>query len=157
MAILIKSITLKAFIERHFTTSVENSTGIEHELRLACAALMFELIRIDDIIQDDELNHLLGVLKGRYDLTAQETDELIELARDKMHDATDYYQFTSLLNAHYTQDQKRLLVRHLWELALADRKIDKHEEHLIRNLAELLHVPHAAFIQMKHKAMGVIE
>lgn len=153
MATLIKSIKLKAFFERHFTSTIENNTNIEHELQLACAALMFELTRADGEIQENEIKHLLTVLQNKYELTTEETDELIELARDKMHNATDYYQFTSLLNEHYTQDQKRLLVRHLWELALADREIDKHEEHLIRNLAELLHVPHSAFMQMKHKAL----
>jgi uncharacterized tellurite resistance protein B-like protein len=40
----------------------------------------------------------------------------------------------------------------LWQLAYADQTIDKFEEHLIRKLAELLHVPHKHFIQAKHSA-----
>ena len=36
-----------------------------------------------------------------------------------------------------------------WLVARADNIIDKHEEHRIRRLAELLHLNHADFIQSK--------
>lgn len=148
----IKSSKLKLFIERHFSKPSTDEKTIEHELQLACAALMFEMIRIDDVIQSDEEQKLITIINQQNELSEDETNELIDLAKDKMHDAVDYYQFTSLLNKHYTQEQKQLLIKQLWELALADNVIDKYEEHLVRNLAELLHVPHSAFMQMKHKA-----
>jgi len=152
MQSLIKSSKLKLFIEHHFSSTTEDESTIEHELQLACAALMLEMIRVDDVIDEDEEEKLLRIIKTQCDLSQEETNELIELARDKVHDATDYYQFTSLLNKHYTQQQKQQLIKHLWDLALADNVIDKYEEHLVRNLAELLHVPHSAFIKMKLKA-----
>jgi uncharacterized tellurite resistance protein B-like protein len=37
-------------------------------------------------------------------------------------------------------------------MVYADRKVHKFEEHLVRRLADLLHVPHSAFMQSKHKA-----
>ena len=147
-----KTSKLKLFFDRHFSTKAENNVNIEHELQLACAALMLEMIRADDVVLEEELTSLLQLLRNKFDITAEETVEIIELARDKMHNATDYYQFTSLLNEHYSQDQKKFLVKNLWDLAFADNVIDKYEEHLVRNLAELLHVPHAAFMQMKHLA-----
>ena len=148
---------LKSFFDRHFSTSAENNDDIEHELNLACAALMLEMIRADDVIVEEELRSLLALVKNKFGITAEETAELIELARDKMHNATDYFQFTSLLNEHYSQEQKQLLVKNLWQLAFADSVIDKYEEHLVRNLAELLHVPHAEFIKMKHLAQDSAE
>ena len=66
--------------------------------------------------------------------------------------ATDYYQFTSLINEFYTQQQKRELITRLWHMAYADNRIHKFEEHLVRRLADLLHVPHSAFMQSKHEA-----
>lgn len=157
MNLSIKSSKLKSFIGRHFSTKSTDEETVEHELQLASAALMFEMIRVDDVLHDDEEKKLLTIIRQHCDLSETETSELIELARDKIHASTDYFQFTSLINKHYTQDQKQLLVRHLWELALADDVIDKYEEHLVRNLAELLHVPHSAFIQMKHQAQDSIE
>ena len=152
MNLPIKSLKLKSFIERHFSKRPEDESTIEHELHLACAALMLEMIRVDDVIQENEQTKLLSIINKQCSLSKLEADELIDLARDKMHNSTDYYQFTSLINKHYTQEQKRHLIKNLWDLALADNVIDKYEEHLVRNLAELLHVPHSAFMQLKHKA-----
>ena len=78
---------------------------------------------------------------------------MIGLSHSEKHEATDYYAFTSLLNAHYTQQQKIKLVEDLWQLAYADNELDKYEEHLLRRLADLLHVPHHDFIRTKHKVL----
>jgi len=37
----------------------------------------------------------------------------------------------------------------LWQVSRADGRIDAHEEHLVRKVAELLYVPHSRFIQTK--------
>ena len=37
----------------------------------------------------------------------------------------------------------------LWKIALSDERIEAREEHLIRRIATLLHVPHEAFIAEK--------
>ena len=152
-----KKTKLKAFFERHFSATTDNKVDLNHELNLACAALMLEMLRADDVVLEEELHKLLELLQDKFAITAEETVELIEIARDKMHNSTDYFEFTSLLNKHYTQEQKTLLIKNLWELALADKHIDKYEEHLVRNLAELLHVPHASFIKMKLHAQSAID
>ena len=36
-----------------------------------------------------------------------------------------------------------------WEIARADNTVDKHEEHRIRKLSELLYVDHKDFIKSK--------
>ena len=37
----------------------------------------------------------------------------------------------------------------LWQIALADKQIDRFEEHMIRRVAELIYVPHERFIEAK--------
>ena len=46
------------------------------------------------------------------------------------------------------------MVELLWRVAYADGDLDKYEEHLVRRIADLIHVPHSVFIRMKHKAGG---
>jgi uncharacterized tellurite resistance protein B-like protein len=112
------------------------------------------MTRVDHKITDDEIVSLKNILRKHFSLQPGEEDELIELAEQQRENATDYYQFTSLINRHYSQQQKRQLVTRLWQLANADDHIDKFEEHLVRKLADLLHVPHAAFIHSKLKAIS---
>ena len=57
------------------------------------------------------------------------------------------------INKHYSREQKTELLEQLWRVAFADGKLDKYEEHLVRKLAELLHVPHTRFVATKHRAV----
>jgi len=147
-------IKIKRFFEQHIIVT-ESISGleIEHQLQLASAALMIEVLYADYTVEQSELDTLRRVLQDNFDLNQGEADKLIQLAEDERTEATDYYQFTSLINEFYTQEQKRELVTRLWQMAYADQKVHKFEEHLVRRLADLLHVPHSAFIQSKHKAI----
>ena len=144
---------IKQFFEQYIVVTEEFSDAdAEYQLRLASAALMLEVLYADHAFSEDEFNTLRGVLREEFDLNEAEADELILLAEEEITQATDYYQFTSLINEFYSQAQKRELVTRLWQMAYADRKIHKFEEHLVRRLADLLHVPHSAFMQSKHEA-----
>ena len=44
----------------------------------------------------------------------------------------------------------------LWDVAYADGRLHKYEEHLVRRIADLIHVPHRTFIRAKHKAKGIV-
>lgn len=144
---------LQQFFNKYLAENTEKVVPLEHRLQLACAALMVEMVHVDDHFSDKEEIKLKLLLKQRFKLNTEELTSLIDLAHDKKHEATDYHEFTSLLNEHYSQQQKIKLVEDLWLLAYADQQLDKFEEHLLRRLADLLHVPHQAFIKTKHKAL----
>ena len=42
----------------------------------------------------------------------------------------------------------------MWAVAYADGNVDKYEEHLIRQVAELTYVPHSDYIQSKLAAQS---
>ena len=142
---------LQAFIEKYLPDNNNQEKPLEHRLQLASAALMVEVIHVDEQVTGIEQDKLRELISSRFELDDDEIEALIDLAHDKKHDATDYYAFTSLINTHYSQQQKITLIEDLWQLSYADDELDKYEEHLIRRLAELLHVPHSEFIKTKHR------
>jgi uncharacterized tellurite resistance protein B-like protein len=146
-------VKIKQFFEQYIiVTESISEDELEHQLQLACAALMIEVLYADYSVDEKELNTLLKTLQENFDLNKEEAENLIQLAIEERTQATDYYQFTSLINEFYTQQQKRELVTRLWQMAYADHTVHKFEEHLVRRLADLLHVPHSAFMQSKHRA-----
>ena len=146
-------VKIKQFFEQYIiVTESISEDELEHQLQLACAALMIEVLYADYSVDEKELNTLRKTLQDNFDLNKEEAENLIQLAQQEATQATDYYQFTSLINEFYTQQQKRELVTRLWQMAYADHTVHKLEEHLVRRLADLLHVPHSAFIQSKHRA-----
>ncbi|NOQ87644.1 MAG: TerB family tellurite resistance protein [Gammaproteobacteria bacterium] len=144
---------LQKFFDQYLSENTEKEVPLEHRLQLASAALMVEMLHVDEQVTAAEETKLQQILKQRFELSNAEIEALIDLAHNEKHEATDYYAFTSLLNEHYTQQQKIKLVEDLWQLAYADHRLNKYEEHLLRRLADLLHVPHQDFIRTKHKAL----
>jgi len=144
---------IQQFFDQYLSKETESKIPLARRLQMASAALMVEMLHVDEQITAEEETKLHDILKQRFELSNDEIEILIDLANIEKQQATDYYSFTSLLNEHYTQQQKIKLVEDLWQLAYADNALDKYEEHLLRRLAELLHVPHQDFIRTKLKTV----
>jgi len=129
----------------------ESSNDAGHCLRLSTAALLIEMTRADYDIQSIEMDAIIGILQKHFDITPDETGELIELAELEADKATTYHDFTSLMNQHYSQQQKIMVIELLWQVAYADGDIQKYEDYLVRKIADLLYVPHKEFIAAKHR------
>jgi len=144
---------LQRFFNQYLSEDSRDTIPLERRLQMATAALMVEMLHVDEQVTTEEDEKLRLLLKQRFKLDTTEIEALVDLAHQEKNKATDYYAFTSLLNTHYTQQQKINLVEDLWQLAYADRELDKYEEHLLRRLADLLHVPHRDFIRTKHRVL----
>ncbi len=123
----------------------------EHGLRLATAALLFEMLRADDDEHPDERSAIERVLRDQFELSKEETLELSRLADQEAAEAASLYQFTGLINDHFTPEQKVSVVEMLWQVAYADGSLDPYEEALVRKIADLIYVPHRDFIRAKHR------
>lgn len=128
----------------------------EDALRLATAALMVEVMRTDGTLSAAETVRIPELLIQRFHLAPQEATELIELARQEAATATSLYQFTALVNQHFSEDDKYALVHNLWQVAYADAALDKYEESLIRQVAELIHLPHSRYIQARNQVRDAL-
>ena len=145
--------TLRALFEAKVKLPADAPAGArEHALRLAAAALLFEIVRADANVQAEELTVMRAALQSTFDLSAEETEELVQLGQVQSKAASSLYEFTSLVDASLDAAQKKRIVELLWLVAFADGRKDAHEEHLVRRIAGLLHVPHPDFIDAKRSA-----
>jgi len=144
---------IKQFFDKHMMPAAkEGGDRPEHALRLTTAALLIEMMRMDHEVTPEERQVVTEAMRAEFSLSENETATLIALAEEEAGQATDYHQFTSLINKSFTIEQKTKVVEYLWRVAYADNKLDKYEEHMVRKIAELLYVPHSAFIAAKHRA-----
>lgn len=141
---------IKRFFEQNFS-STDSEQETVHQLRLATAALFIEMTQQDHQVGDAEKQAVKRVLKQKFELDEAETEELYSIARKEARHATDYHQFTSLIASHFTQEQKIRVIEYLWEIAYADGELHKYEEHMVRRIADLIHVSHKDYIQTKHR------
>jgi uncharacterized tellurite resistance protein B-like protein len=123
-----------------------------HTIELATAALLVEVVRSDGVADEKEHAAVLRAVHEKFGLSGAEADTLIRLAEEEVRQATDYYQFTSLINRHFTQEQKQRVIELMWQVAYADAEISAHENHLMRRIADLLHIAHGDYIAAKMRA-----
>jgi Uncharacterized protein conserved in bacteria len=143
---------IKAFFERHIAPNPQDSKQVEeHRARVAAAALLTEMVRMDEDIKEEERQQVLASIAEKFVLSEQEAAELVSLAEEEARQATDFFRFTSQINRAFSPEQKVRLIEHMWRVAYADRTVHKYEDHLIRKIADLIYVPHAEFIAAKHR------
>lgn len=140
--------SLQAFFEKHAPAQPDS----EERVGIAAAALFMEVTRMDGDVAEDERAIVLDAIRAKFDLSEDAALELIALGLREAKGATDYFEFTREINRSFSIEQKARLVEHLWRIAYVDKNLHKHEDHLVRKLADLLYVPHAQVIAAKNKA-----
>lgn len=140
-------------IKKFFTTEVQSQTDEGEAIRRATAILYAEMMRQDEKVSSAERGAAARALEVKFSLSPEQARELLSLAEAEGREATDYYQFTSLINDRFSVPQKRRVVEQLWQVAAADGVIDPYEEHMVRKVAELLYLSHSDFIAAKHRVL----
>lgn len=125
----------------------------EHQLQLATAALLMEMARADFAASAEEREHVLALLRKEFALSAHEAERVAGLGVDAADAAVSLYDFTRTLDQALSTEDKIRIIEMLWQVAYADRMLDKYEEHLMRKLADLLHLSHRQLIQAKHRVL----
>ena len=141
---------IRDFFEQHL--AAPGAQKPRHTIELATATLVAEVARLDGGMDAQERAAVMEALTARFALTLAEASSLVDLAEAESREATDYYQFTSLVREAYSQEERQEIVEMMWRAAYADARLSAHEQHVIRKVADLLYVPHAAYIAAKMRA-----
>ena len=140
-------------IKEFFNKKTEEAEDDSHSvLNIATAALLIEVMTIDGNMDQEEMDSVKSNLSKILELSDDEIQELIDLSREEVSDATSLYQFTKEINANFELQQKLDLMTALWQVALADDYLDKYEESILRKIADLIHLRHSEYIECKTKA-----
>ncbi len=144
--------TIKKYFDKQIASGTESGDTTKHRLQVATAAMLIEMARADFDVHPEEIEQVRQAVQTTFGLSQTDAEELIRLAEEEAKQATDYYQFTSLINKGFSQEEKIQVVELMWQVAYADGHMDKYEDHLVRKLANLMHVSHKDFIATKHRA-----
>ena len=140
----------KQFIEPETSRADGDKT-----LQVATAALLLEMMRMDNRFADEERAAVVESLRQLFGLAPDQLETLLALADQEVRQASGYYQFTSLINKGCNAGQKVRIIENMWVVAMADGHLDAHEEHLMRKIADLLYVGRADYIAAKQRAREV--
>ncbi len=112
----------------------------QSDIQVASAALLVHAVFVDGHGAEEELSTLKDILIKQYELSDAELAELLTEAEVQEKSAVDLYGFTRTLTSHLDQDGRKDIVRMLWQIVLADGRVDEYESHLVKRVSELLGV-----------------
>lgn len=146
---------IRNFFDQHIAAQPDESeASAERRAQIAAAVLLVEVARSDQYFSDAERQAVLGSVQSKFGLSTAEAQELIALAEAQSRDAHDIYQFTSKIDASFPPERKVRLIEELWRAAYSDSALHEYEEHLIRRVADMLHLSHAQFIAAKLRVLA---
>jgi uncharacterized tellurite resistance protein B-like protein len=142
---------LISLITNNTSSDADSNKKPALEAALAATALLFEVARVDMNVSEEELTSIQSTAQKLFNLSNDTVHDFLSQSKNMANKSTSYYEFTTIINAHWDEPQKYALVKALWALANADGTQCKYEEHLIRRLSDLLHLPHALFTKARHE------
>jgi len=113
-----------------------------------------EMARIDETFTEAEMNTIVSILKERYGLSPQHADALIAEAERELEKSVDLWQFSSLINKNYSNEEKIEIIETLWRIVYVDGKMDRYEHYLMNKLQNLLRLSHDQLIAAKLKVLN---
>jgi uncharacterized tellurite resistance protein B-like protein len=92
---------------------------------------------------------IISEMKSLFNLEKKYIDDLILLAEEKVKDSVSIYEFTSVINSTFTQEEKIELLENLWKLIYRDEKLSAYEDHMIKRIGATMNIEHKQIINSK--------
>lgn len=118
---------------------------------VAITALLSEVMLADGTVTSAEQQQLERLLVRLTQQSPQVIQQLIAENKAQQQQAVSLYEFTSQLKTLPINERENILYA-LWAVAFSDGELDPQEEGVIRQVADLLYIPHSRFIWLKHQA-----
>jgi len=144
---------VRLFVSR-ILTETEVTTDPVDDIQLAAALLLVEVMNADHAVDAREQDAVKAGLKNIFVLTDEEVRDVFEIANEHAKDVIPLQQYTSILNKALQPAEKLALLEQIWRVVFSDDELDKYEEHLVRQIAELLYIRHSDFILARCRAKG---
>lgn len=146
--------SIRSFFERAMTPDEADpyAETARLDLELAACALLLELAHADDDFSNEERVHVESAVRRHFDLDPTEAERLLELAEAERAQAVDLWQFTSLINRHYSLAQKTVLAEIMWGLVYSDGEFAEREQLLIRKISNLLNLRPGYLAEARRRA-----
>ena len=119
------------------------------KLQIAACILLVEIGKADSNFTDEERKKIISIMEDTFNVEEDYVKDLIELSEKEINENDSIYEYTTLINENFTNDEKFELLKNLWRLIYIDNNLDKYEEHLVKKIGTLLNIEYTNIISAK--------
>lgn len=140
---------IQNIIKNNNSEEYSSAVDKDKQLKIATCALMLEVANSDDEFAIEEKSFITKTMKEEFNLDDELVAELLNLAEEKIKNSVSLYEYTDIINKHFSKTEKLQILDNLWKLVFADGTLDKYEEYFIRTISNNLHLSHSDMIASK--------
>jgi uncharacterized tellurite resistance protein B-like protein len=134
---------------QRFKRDTQQTEPQHDSLRLATAAVLLEIAYADGEFSPAEDGDVVGYLQRTFALSEGDARQLLEQADDLRNHTIDHFALTNFIRGNSTLSERTEIVKTMWRIVYADRKLTDYENYLVRKLADLLGLEHHVMIDAK--------
>ena len=142
---------------RKLLSAPESVSARADDLQIAVAVLLVEAARMDDTFDQYERGTIETLLEHRFQLSHDETQELLKLAEETAERSHQLHPFTRLTVERMEPKARIGLIEMLWEVAYADGKLDPDVDVLLRRVAGLIYISDEDRIAARQRVLSRLQ
>ena len=126
-----------------------NNLNDSYNTQLSAACLLLSVAEADEILEKHELDTIQDILKDFFSISANDADELIYKAQDKMKHSIGLFEFGQHLNSVFNHGDRLDFISCVFEVAYADGDLHYLEHHTVKKIANILNVSREDILDSK--------
>ena len=122
----------------------------EHgNIKNAATILLLSIANADNIIEKSEIKVIKDIVMDFFSIESKESYLIIENAMIELKKSTSYFEYAQTLNENFTYQDKLDFVFCIFEVAHIDNELHFKEQHLIKQISNILNIEHHDLIKIK--------
>jgi uncharacterized tellurite resistance protein B-like protein len=134
--------------------NIQSSQQKHDPLRLATAAVLLDIAYADGTFTPSEDGNVTSFLSSRFQLSPEDTTELVEAADEIRKKTVDHFALTHYIRKNSPLAERIEIVKTMWRLVYSDGTLTDYEGYLVRKLADLLGLEHHVMIEAKSAVLN---
>ena len=119
------------------------------EIILASTCLLLSIANADDNIDDSEMNIINEIIQDFFNINKNKSKEIIEEGYKNLKESTDYFYYGKKINDNFSLSDKIDFLSCIFEVAYSDGEYHYLEEHMIKKIANMLHIENKDLVNVK--------
>tara|TARA_A100001035_G_C27773770_1_gene497808 strand:+ start:1725 stop:2168 length:444 start_codon:yes stop_codon:yes gene_type:complete len=136
------------FFKKNNTKDSKKESPI-FEIELTAAVLAYEIARSDGDVSQDELQVLMDEIEKIAVKVGKDRLEIFKIVEVYSANSVSFHEFIEDINKKYSKNEKLQLIKFLWKIAYADKKLDVDEERIVRRVADLIKIKDVEVLRLK--------
>ena len=122
----------------------------EHiNIKNAATILLLSIANADNKIEKEEIKSIKEIIQDFFSIEAEEAYSIVENAIIELKESISFFNYGKILNEHFTYQDKVDFIFCVFEVAYADNELHFMEQHLIKQISNILNVEHKDLIKTK--------